>query len=206
MRTLRTLILWYHLLVASQRCLARRGEEGGDSSDGDYSGSRGSGDDDDSSSGSPSTTYTPPCNTRECNERDRRIKIYSLPGLYYNGTLTINHVITASSARDAATIAQSDMGCPEDDASPKTYSYPALFLVGSNLNNSDTNPIFWNLRAFNPPTLNNGGGPHVFSEWVRIRSSDFGTEKWKAGAVSSAWPTETNTYWDTIVAATGPSS
>ena len=193
-------------LVWAPRCLAKKGGGGGDYSGGGYSGGGGSYDDggDDDSDGSSSggsgyVPYEPACTTCECKERDQRVKIYSLPGSYYNGTVTVNHVVSANSARDAAAIAQSQTGCPGDDASPKTYSYPALFTVGSNLNSSDTSPIFWNLRAFNPPGQYTGDDTHIFAEWIHIRSSDFASDHWSTGDISSSWPEETHTYWTTNV-------
>lgn len=210
MQARQILLFFYVFLVWSPRCLAKKGGGGGDYSGGGYSGGGGSYDDDGddsdgSSSGSGYVPYEPLCTTCECKERDQRVKIYSLPGSYYNGTVTINHVVSTNSARDAAAIAQSQTGCPSDDASPKTYSYPALFTVGSNLNSSDVSPIFWNLRAFNPPGQYTGEDSHIFAEWIHVRSSDFASEYWSTGDMSSQWPEETHTYWDTKVVSNGPS-
>ena len=207
MQTRHILLFAYVSLVWSLRCLAKKGGGGGDySGDDDGDGDDG-GDGGGSSSDSGDVPYEPVCTTCECKERDQRVIIYSLPGSYYNGTVTINHVVSANSARDAAAFAQSRTGCPSDDASPKTYSYPALFTVGSNLNSSDVSPIFWNLRAFKPAGQYEypKGNSHIFTEWIHVRSSDFASEYWSTGDISSSWPEETHTYWDTNVVSNGPS-
>lgn len=201
----------YSLLLWSQWCLARRGGGGSDDSGGGNTGGGGSyddgdEDDDSESGGGEYVPYEPPCISCECKERDQRIKIFLLPGSYYNGSVTINHIVSTNSARDAANIPESQIGCNSDDASPKNYTYPALFTVGSNLNASDTNPIFWNLRGFNPPNEYTGGESHIFAELIHVRSSDFATNYWTTGDISSSYPRETHTYWTTNVVATGPSA
>lgn len=199
MQRLQILLCTYSLFFWSHWCLAKRGGGGNDVSGGGNTGGGGSyddhdDDDDSGSSGGGFVLYEPPCISCECMERDQRIKIVSLPGSYYNGSVTINHIVSTNSARDAAIIAKSQIGCNSDDASPKNYTYPALFTVGSNLNASDTNPIFWNLRAFNPPNKYTGGESHIFAEWIHVRSSDFATRYWNTGDRSSSYPRETHTY------------
>lgn len=98
--------------------------------------------------------------------------LYGLPGVYYNGSLTIRHHITNSTSWDE----KGPGGCGNEDNSPKTYEYPALFLAAKKGNSSDTNPFHWVLYGFQPadqiigidyPFLD------VLQRWVQIRSSDF---------------------------------
>jgi hypothetical protein len=168
------------LLCLSHLTTAKRGGGGGSfnvpSSSGSSSGSSGGG----GSGSSGGGTYTPPpppCDQGLCvcgmiNEREN---IYELPGLYYNGTITVTHQLTSNPAWTAeATTTRAGEKCRNNDHETKTYEYPALFFVGPNGNSSDTNPIFWALRGFQPPDQQlNGPSLDVYQRWVHIRSSDF---------------------------------
>jgi len=104
-----------------------------------------------------------------------RENIYELPGLYYNGTVTITHLLTANSAWDAeASSTRTGEKCANNDREQKTYEYPALFFIGSNGNATDSNPVFWALRAFQPADqVLNEQYLDVYQRWLHIRSSDF---------------------------------
>lgn len=182
---------------------------GGSSGDGGTSSSGGS-----SGGGGSYTPYVPPCTTCECRQVARRIQLYELPGSYYNGTITIKHQLSDNSARDLAAIKPSSSGsirCPADDASVKTYSIPALFTIGSNLNASDTNPVFWSLRGF-PMPEQYGVRPNqidVSFDLTHLRSSDFvatNHSEWKTTDVTSKFPHQPHTYWTTSLSSTGPST
>lgn len=227
----KSLLSFILLLTLSPRCLARGGGGGGGSSggssgdSGDSSGgssnggssaSSGGGNDDDdddgsdsgSSSGGGYAPYTPPCTTCDCRQIDKRVRLYELPASYYNGTITVRHQVTANSARDNAANADSGSGCPARDSTERTYDYPALFTIGSNLNASDTNPIFWNLRGFPIPDRY-GSTPNqidVIFDWIHIRSADIATAFSESADVSSSYPRKTQTYWSTKVSGSGPSS
>lgn len=161
---------------------AKRGGGGGGGSDSDDDGgsSSGGGDDGDDSSGPGyvAPPPAPPCDMGECacaqvNERE---ELYRLPGLYYNGTVKVTHRISSSSAWDLAAEAGSEARtCDNNDDQTKTYEYPALLMVGPTGNSSDSNPIFWALRAFQPPDqqLDREQYLNVDARWIHIRSSDF---------------------------------
>ncbi|KAI9724098.1 MAG: hypothetical protein M1812_000817 [Candelaria pacifica] len=180
------------------------GSGGGGSDSGSDSGSGSSG----SGGGSGSTQIPKPqlCTLSPCDcaRIDQRKDIYQLPASYYNGTLTITHQLSANSAWDAA--ARHGSGCDSDDGQSKTYTYPALFAVGPNLNTTDTNPIFWNLRAYPPLTKAQPQGD-VLVEFVHIRSADFAPAYgFSAGDEDSSFPHQTHTYWDTKVSSVGASA
>ncbi|KAL9613345.1 MAG: hypothetical protein Q9167_002106 [Letrouitia subvulpina] len=176
------------------------------SSGGDISGSSGGDDEgDEGDNGIPDIDIPPPpCYTCDCQRIQQLEDFYALPGSYYNGTLTINHRVTESTARDAAKQDPSLRACPSDDDQPKTYQYPALFSIGSNLNVSDTNKVYFILRGFAPPQDIYSSSDSALSEWVHIRSADMSTQ-WHGSDQSSSYPDETHTYWS-INLSTGGSS
>ncbi|KAM0327510.1 hypothetical protein ACHAQA_005798 [Verticillium albo-atrum] len=172
-----TLKLLVCLLLGSVAAQKKGGGGGGGSggSDSDNDGSSGDGgnddsDDTDDSSGGDSSL---PDNSPPCGYFDR-LEAFGLPGLYYNGTLTIRHHITHNSAWDDED-GPIDL-CDNDDRSPKTYTYPALVLIAPTGNESDTNPMHWVLRGFQPAHEYNAlpaGEVDFKQRWVYIRSSDF---------------------------------
>ncbi|KAI9778240.1 MAG: hypothetical protein M1835_004974 [Candelina submexicana] len=196
------------LLSCSHLSIAKRGGGGSHGSSGDSdSGSSSSGGSDSgssnsgsSSSGSTSSTTPQKCTLSQCDcaRIDQRKDIYQRPASYYNGTLTITHRLSSNSAWDAAAL-HGGSGCAADDGQNKTYSYPALFAVGPNLNTADTNPIFWNLRAY-PPVTKTQAQADVLVEFVHIRSADFAPGYgFSAGDEDSSYPSQTHTYWDTKI-------
>lgn len=146
--------------------------------------------------------------------------MYRLPGMYYNGTVKITHQVTSSSVWDMP--AQAGLGpnsCDNKDGTPKTYEYPALLMVGPTGNASDSNPIFWALRAFQPPDQQLASEQYlnVDQRWIHIRSSDFVvTDQSLAtqyfGQYDYLASDETNqhqvtrTYWDTNITSLDGSS
>jgi hypothetical protein len=176
MRTLLTSLL---LLCITHLAASKRGGGGSfhipSSSGSGSSGSGGSGGG--SSGGVPYIPPPPPCDEGlcTCGMISERQNIYELPGLYYNGTITVTHQLTGNSAWTAEAAATgAGEKCDNDDQALKTYTYPALFFIGPKGNDSDTNPVFWALRGFQPPdqTLN-GPSLDVYQRWVHVRSSDF---------------------------------
>ena len=163
-------------LFLSQAVAARGGRGGGGSTDssGDSSGDSGG----DSSGGGEipyiPTSDGPKCleSSCTCNIIDGRKRIYELPGSYYNGTLTIKHQIAVNSAY--TTQRPTGMKCDNNDGQEKTYTYPGLLAIGPKGNSSDTNPIFWALRGFEPLDQKDvAEGLDVNAEWVHLRSADF---------------------------------
>lgn len=164
------------LNVAAQR----RGGGGGDS-DGD------SGDDDSGSSGGGGNIIESPevlpngltdsyyCGLGKClcQQVPEREMLFGLPGVYYNGTLTIRHQISESTVWNSG----GSGACGNDDGSVKTYEYPALFVAAVRGNESDTNPFHWALYGFQPGDQGTIGadGPliDVSQRWILIKSSDF---------------------------------
>lgn len=145
-----------------------------------------------------------------------RMDLYELPGLYYNGTLTITHKLTQNSAWDTISLAKPGAEtCANNDETQKTYEYPALFFIGPKGNDSDTNPVHWALRAYQPTDQMTGSQYlDVSQRWVHIRSSDFvvtdgslkssifGQYQYFASD-ATRMHRETRVYWDTAVTATG---
>lgn len=97
--------------------------------------------------------------------------LFGLPGIYYNGTITIRHQIKNSSAWEY----RGPNGCGNDDNDEKEYTYPALFVAAPRGNRADVNPFHWNLYGFQPADQTNqsSGYLDVYQRWVQIRSSDF---------------------------------
>src|ERR1700712_392502 len=146
---MRTLPISLLLFIFTQLSQCKRGGGGGFSSGGSSSGGSSSGSGTNSGSTPCGTACAvpppkPPCDLGICgcamvNEREN---LFELPGLYYNGTITLTHQLTQNSAWDAEALSTSTgTKCDNDDRSQKTYQYPALFFVGPNGNTSDTNPI-----------------------------------------------------------------
>ena len=106
-----------------------------------------------------------------CGWRARQYA-FGLPGLYYNGTLTIRHLLDDNTAwEDAEQVVNY---CDNDDRKAKTYEYPAMLLIAPTANESDTNPFHWVLRGHQPAYDYNGlGNVDFWQRWVYIRSSDF---------------------------------
>src|SRR5690606_2206777 len=96
-----------------------------------------------------------------------------------NGTLTVTHKLGDSSVWLFEYPPDSRFGrCQNNDRNTKTYEYPGLLFVGNTGNDSDTNPIFWILRGYQPAdqTSRRDDDPpyvDVAQRWVHIRSSDF---------------------------------
>lgn len=185
--------------------------DGDNDFDWDDNGGGGSGGGGGTTGGAP----TPPC------DWDSRHAAFGLPGLYYNGTLTIQHHITASTAWSEEIGNEFDyrmMNCRNDDRSVKTYAYPAHLLIAPIYNESDTNPFHWQLRAYDPMYRNSRNGKIMDFEqrWVYIRSSDFATNE-SIPDFSEAWPIYnpyrdsdatrlgrgTRVYWQTNVTSEG---
>ncbi|KAM0281206.1 hypothetical protein ACHAQH_003637 [Verticillium albo-atrum] len=173
--TLKLLVCLLVSSVAAQRKGGGGGGGGGGSSGDNDGSSSGDGDDDDagddndSGSGGGSSL---PDNSAPCGYY-ARLESFGLPGLYYNGTLTVRHHITHNSAWDEES-EPIDL-CDNDDRTPKTNTYPALVLIAPTGNDSDTNPMHWVLRGFQPAheyhALNDA--VDFKQRWVYIRSSDF---------------------------------
>lgn len=136
-----------------------------------------------------------------------------LPGLYYNGTLTVTHHLTDNSAWALERSKLSDLyQCHNNDRAVKEYKYPGIFFVGPTGNESDTNPIFWILRGYQPADqtrYSDGGYVDVWQRWVHLRSSDFqvtnGTELYQEADVASADEDHgrTRVYWSTNITDAG---
>jgi hypothetical protein len=144
------------IAVSSVICstVAKRGGGGGGSSWGDYGGSSGSGGGGDNGNDGGGS-YTPPPPPPPCDQGtcvcamiDGRMDLYELPGLYYNGTITVSHKLTQNSAWDAERLHPNggQMCKPTNDDAVKTYEYPALFYIGPQ--GMDTK-----LRQTRPPSL-----------------------------------------------------
>lgn len=175
-RPLSTLILL--LLLPALACAQRRGGggDGGHGGDSDFDDDNG-GDNDDSGGGGGGGGDDPPVfKSMPCGWHERQ-RTFGLPGIYYNGSITIRHHITKSTVWDEELEDDDpDSGCDNDDGSPKTYTYPALLLIAPAGNESDTNPMHWALRAFQPADQLKGtsdGFIDIAQRWVYIRSSDF---------------------------------
>lgn len=208
------LLLYFSGLVVSQK------KGGGSNSDDDFDAGDIDWNDDHGGSGSGGTTTSSgtsrPCGWGVCGCRMmyERQRLFSLPGLYYNGSITIRHHIKNNTAWNDEDLTN---GCENDDGSPKTYTYPGLLLIAPTGNASDTNPIHWALRGFQPADqLTGTGGPYIDlrQRWVHIRSSDFvmtGNESqspwhiWPNYLSSDATDTHqgTRVYWHTNVTSTG---
>ncbi|SPO06739.1 uncharacterized protein DNG_09433 [Cephalotrichum gorgonifer] len=193
-RLLVLVLLLLHLAIAQRRGGSHSG--GSDSDDGDDDGDNGGSGDDDgsgggSSGGGDSALPSSPC------DWGARHKAFGLPGIYYNGTLTIRHHITANTAwdkevRDSPAPPDEFTNCQNDDRSAKTYDYPAILLVAPTGNDSDTNPFHWQLRAFQPANQVRGDNGVDFLDfeqrWVYIRSSDFVATNGTVSDYSERWP------------------
>ena len=197
------------LLIWISLCLAKGGGGGGGGAGG--SGSSGSGgsssngrwrssgdnDEESSLSSEDSTGSSTSGLCTDCGCIDLRLRnlIYSLPASYYNGTLNIIHKVTQNSAR---TPGDSGKGCLATDSEEKSYSYPGLLTITSNLNSTDKNGVFWNVRGFplqgqNDPFENSGT---VMYDWIRILSANVDTDLFE---YTDADGHGTETYWDTKV-------
>ncbi|KAI3321876.1 hypothetical protein HD806DRAFT_523799 [Xylariaceae sp. AK1471] len=195
------------------------GGGGGSSGGGDYGGSSGSGGggdggDDDGGSYTPPPP-PPPCDQGACvcAMIDGRMDLYELPGLYYNGTITVSHKLVQNSAWDAERLHPNDgqMCKPNNDDAVKTYKYPALFYIGPQGNDSDTNTVHWALRGYQPPEQMSGDQYlDIYERWIHLRSSDYvvtdnSTEAYYFGQYEyyasdeTGRHRETHTYWDTTV-------
>ncbi|CAG1994229.1 unnamed protein product [Fusarium graminearum] len=111
-------------------------------------------------------------NTCGCQQLTEREIVYGIPGLYYNGTLTVQHHITNSSSW----LDKGPGACGMADDEPNTYKYPALFLVAPTGNKTDTNPFHWRLFGFQPADQTLGATESyidIYQRWVHLRSSDF---------------------------------
>ncbi|EEY23461.1 conserved hypothetical protein [Verticillium alfalfae VaMs.102] len=177
--TLRLLVCLLAGSAAAQRKGGGGGGGGGGSSnDDDDSSTGGGGGDsggDDSGSGSGSGTddgSSRPDNSAPCGYF-ARLETFGLPGLYYNGTLTVRHHITHNTVWDEES--EPIDVCDNDDRDVKTSRYPALVLIAPTGNESDTNPMHWVLRGFQPAHEYHALRDAVdFKQrWVYIRSSDF---------------------------------
>ncbi|KAM0490096.1 hypothetical protein ACHAP8_011922 [Fusarium lateritium] len=185
------LLLVYLNTVAARRGGGSWGGSGGGSSGGGSSGGGGSG----GGSGGGTADNPPPgfnpwsyqnngifdesdtgwkCDPKSCGcqQLTEREIVYGIPGLYYNGTLTIQHHITNSSAW----LDKGPGACGMADDESNTYKYPALFLVAPTGNKTDANPFHWRLLGFQPADQTLGAtGPYIdiYQRWVHLRSSDF---------------------------------
>ncbi|KAF4126653.1 Fatty acid hydroxylase superfamily [Geosmithia morbida] len=133
-----------------------------------------------------------------------RQEAYGLPGLYYNGTLKVQHRVMGNTA------------CGGDRAS-ETYEYPALMLIAPTGNETDTNPMHWVLRGFQPQQNYSTAAKGILDLHQRstyIRSSDFvidrDTSAWPspftpfyidkyADADATALGSATDVYWKTAI-------
>ncbi|KAJ4312897.1 hypothetical protein N0V84_009707 [Fusarium piperis] len=194
------------------------GSSGGGSSDGGSSGGTSGG----GSSGYPYGPSSYPnglsnkldCGLGECGcqQLQEREMLFGLPGIYYNGIITIRHHIKNSSTWEF----RGANGCGNDDDDEKEYTYPALFVAAPRGNSSDVNPFYWNLYGFQPADqTNQSRGPYldVYQRWVQIRSSDFVLSKTSYGGSftfdgsdalyrnsdSTNDQQTTRVYWDTKI-------
>lgn len=163
------------LLFQATPSVQRRGGGGGGGGgyDDDYDDDNDdSSDNDDYTGGGGDTGSDLPDHSAPCGWWPRQ-ETFGIPGLYYNGTLTIRHNLTDNTAWDDET--GKLMECDNDDRSPKTYEYPAMILIAPTGNVSDTNPMHWVLRGFQPAHLQHYRRDEVdlLQRWVYIRSSDF---------------------------------
>lgn len=113
-----------------------------------------------------------PDNSAPCGWWARQ-ETFGLPGLYYNGTLTVRHRVKENTAWEDEE--GELLECDNDDAAPKSYKYPAMVLIAPTGNESDTNPMHWVLKAFQPAHEQSSNRDEVdfLQRWVYIRSSDF---------------------------------
>ena len=218
--------LTLHLAIYSSPASCRRG--GGGHFDGD--GAVGSGSDDSDGSLVPSDaeqkkfSFEPTCHQEPsqcfCWLYQPRLQLYALPGLYYNGTLTVTHRVSDNSAYamealddglELGSAFTNDSRCPSDDCAEKTYKYPALFHVGPRGNNEDPNPLHWSLTGFQHSSV--PGYVDLLQRVVHVRSSDFFVERpfrlfdyWdEANANDRTFPRQeirdenTTAYWTTSV-------
>ncbi|KAM5354888.1 hypothetical protein ACJ41O_001534 [Fusarium nematophilum] len=218
------------LLTSIQLVAARRGGSSGDSGGGGGGGGGyggGYGGDSGGGSGGSGGGYVPSeptgpngldsglsCGLGDCGcqQLPEREMLYGIPGLYYNGTLTVRHRIAENTAWDN----RGSGSCGNNDDSAKTYRYPALFLAAPRGNTSDTNPFHWVLYGFQPADETVGvHAPYldIHQRWVQIRSSDFVLSKTSYGGSyayqhsdalyrnSDATNTHQNTtvYWPTNI-------
>jgi hypothetical protein len=138
--------------------------------------------------------------------------LFGLPGIYYNGTITVRHRIKNSTVWEL----KGANGCGNDDDDEKKYTYPALFVAAPRGNSSDVNPFHWNLYGFQPADqTNQSRGPYldVYQRWVQIRSSDFilsrtsyggsfafdGSDALYRNSDSTDEQQTTRVYWDTKI-------
>lgn len=215
--TVRLVLFFLLQLTVAQRRGGGGGGGGGDhDDDDDFSGSGDSGGSGSGGSGGDSISGRPqPC------DWSARHKAFGLPGLYYNGTLTIRHHITDNPVWDEEIedppIEDEFTNCQNDDRSVKTYKYPALLLIAPIGNESDTNPFHWQLRGYQPANQVRGllGADFLDLEqrWVHIRSSDFVASNESVADYSLRWPARnlwrdadatqldqvTRVYWSTNV-------
>lgn len=146
-----------------------------------------------------------------------RQETFGLPGLYYNGTLRVTHEVSDNTACS---------GDGNNGPSPRTYEYPGLLLIAPTGNESDTNPLHWSLRGFQPVAGYNNdsdsdGALDMYQRWVYLRSSDFVVwpsnyswvipfSPWRmdryADADATAFRNETRVYWDTTISQDGDGS
>ncbi|KAF4463472.1 hypothetical protein FALBO_9703 [Fusarium albosuccineum] len=194
--TILLLLLLHFRLVAARRGGGSRGGSSGDGGSsgggggGGYGGGSGSGGSSGGSGGGTEPIFHPynyynngidddfdpdfTCGlgTCGCQQLTEREIVYGIPGLYYNGTLTVRHHITNSTSW----IDKGSGACGMSDDSPKTYKYPALFLVAPTGNRTDTNPFHWRLFGFQPADQTAGATGRyldVFQRWINLRSSDY---------------------------------
>lgn len=125
-----------------------------------------------------------------------RLQLYALPGLYYNGTLTVTHRVSDNSAYamedlddglELGSKFTKDSRCSSDDGAEKTYKYPALFHVGPRGNDEDYNPLHWSLKGFQQSSVSGYVG--VLQCVVHVRSSDFFVERPFASSTTEMRPT-----------------
>ena len=154
---------------AGARRGGRSGSSGGGDSDDGSPADEGSPDSGNGDSGSGLPDKRAPCGWWA------RQETFGIPGLYYNGNMTIRHHITHNTAWDDEDLQISDLyGCDNDDRASKTYTYPALLLIAPTGNESDTNPMHWVLRGFEPLDQRSAAPElDLWQRWVYIRSSDF---------------------------------
>lgn len=104
----------------------------------------------------PPPVPEPECDMSKCAcvMVDERTAQCELPGMYYNGTVTVTHKLEDSSMwlyeEPGRNPEENSLWCTNNDRNTKTYQYPALIFVGNPGNDSDTNPIFWILRGYQP--------------------------------------------------------
>jgi hypothetical protein len=207
----RILLLSAFAQLAAQR---RGGHDGGDRHDIDTGNDKVDGEENGNNDSDGLETPTYECGV-DCacimdRERDRQT---DLPGLYYNGTLTVTHHLTDNSAWALERPEQSDLyQCHNNDRAIKEYEYPSIFFVGPTGNESDTNPIFWILRGYQPANqtqYSDDAYLDVWQRWIHLRSSDFqvtnGTKRYQEADIASLGQEEgrTRVYWSTNITDVG---